>query len=98
LTRKKAPEGLRSADILAKRPDWQLFRDGAPGGESPAIVGERADRVVQRIRTVPGDVLLFSSGHFICVFADRWLGATSRICGQVFSAEYGEPERGRVRK
>jgi probable phosphoglycerate mutase len=50
-------EGLRSAEILAKRPDWQLFRDGAPGGESPAQVGERADRVVQRIRTVPGDVL-----------------------------------------
>src|ERR1700730_9612055 len=57
--------GLRSAEILAKRPDWQLFRDGAPGGESPAQVGERADRVVQRIRTVAGDVLLFSSGHFL---------------------------------
>src|ERR1700719_2219728 len=49
-------EGLRSAEILAKRPDWQLFRDGAPGGESPAQVGERADRVVQRIRTGAGDV------------------------------------------
>jgi probable phosphoglycerate mutase len=77
-------DGLRSAEILAKRPDWQLFRDGAPGGESPAQVGERADRVVQRIRTVPGDVLLFSSGHFIRVFADRWLGRDPGYAGRYF--------------
>jgi probable phosphoglycerate mutase len=67
-------EGLRSDEILAKRPDWQLFRDGAPGGESPAQVAERVDRVVQRVRAVSGNVLLFSSGHFIRVFAGRWLG------------------------
>ena len=66
-------EGLLLSDILAKRPDWQLFRDGCPGGESPAQIGERADRVVQRARAVVGDVLLFSSGHFIRVLADRWL-------------------------
>jgi broad specificity phosphatase PhoE len=66
-------EGLRSAEILAQRPDWQLFRDGAPGGESPAQIGARADRVVQRVRAASGDVLLFSSGHFIRVLADRWL-------------------------
>ncbi len=66
-------EGLRSAEILRKRPDWQLFRDGCPGGESPAQIGERADRVVLRARAVAGDVLLFSSGHFIRVLADRWL-------------------------
>ncbi len=77
-------EGLRSAEILAKRPDWQLFRDGAPGGESPAQVGERADRVVQRVLTVPGDVLLFSSGHFIRVFADRWLGRDPGYAGRYF--------------
>src|SRR5256714_4393501 len=57
-------EGLRSDEILAKRPDWQLFRDGAPGGESPVQVGERADRVVQRVRAISGNVLLCSSGHF----------------------------------
>ena len=77
-------EGLRSAEILAKRPDWQLFRDGAPGGESPAQVAERADRVVQRVRTIPGDVLLFSSGHFIRVLAARWLGLDPGSAGKYF--------------
>src|SRR5215813_896246 len=60
-------EGLTSAEILCDNPDWQLFRDGCPGGESPGQIGERADRVVQRVRTIAGDVLLFSSGHLIRV-------------------------------
>src|SRR5271165_5599948 len=67
-------EGLRLAEILAKRPDWQLFRDGCPAGESPAQVGARADRVVERLRTLQADVLLFSSGHLLRVLAARWLG------------------------
>jgi broad specificity phosphatase PhoE len=67
-------EGLRSAEILKDRPDWQLFRDGCPGGESPAQIGARADRVVERVRAIAGDVILFSSGHFLRVLAARWLG------------------------
>ena len=67
-------EGRRTADILADRPGWQLFRDGCPGGESPSQVGARADRVVKRVRAVEGDVLLFSSGHFLRVLGARWLG------------------------
>ncbi len=67
-------EGRRTAEIQAERPGWLLFRDGCPGGESPAQVAARADRVVERVRAVPGDVLLFSSGHFIRVLACRWLG------------------------
>jgi probable phosphoglycerate mutase len=67
-------EGRRTVDILAQRPDWELFRDGCPGGEMPGQVAARADRVVNRIRAVPGNVLLFSSGHFIRVLAARWLG------------------------
>jgi len=77
-------EGRCSAEIFAERPDWQLFRDGCPGGESPAQVGERADRVVQRVRTVPGDVLLFSSGHFIRVLAARWLALGPEAAGRYF--------------
>lgn len=67
-------EGCRSAEIHAERPDWSLFRDGCPGGETPGQVGARADRVLQRLRSIRGDVLLFSSGHFLRVFAARWLG------------------------
>src|SRR5207253_3598091 len=67
-------EGRLTTDIHAERPDWQLFRDGCPGGESPKEVGTRADRAVKRTRGVKGDVLLFSSGHFLRVFAARWLG------------------------
>jgi probable phosphoglycerate mutase len=77
-------EGLRSAEILAKRPDWQLFRDGGPGGESPKQIAERADRVVQRVREVGGNVLLFSSGHFIRVLAARWLALGPSTAGRYF--------------
>ncbi len=67
-------ERRRTAEIQAERPDWQPFRDGCPGGESPDQVGARADRVLSRVRAVRGDVLLFSSGHFLRVLAARWLG------------------------
>ena len=69
-----AYEGRTSAEIHAERPDWQLFRDGAPEGESADQVGARADRVIRRVRAIDGNTLLFSSGHFLRVFAARWLG------------------------
>ena len=71
-------EGLRSAEIRVERPDWSLFRDGCPGGESPDQVAARADRVVSRVREVAGDVLLFSSGHILRMLAARWLGLEPR--------------------
>ena len=67
-------EGRRTVEIHAERPDWQLFRDGCPGGESPQDVAARADRVVELVRSVSGNVLLFSSGHFLRVLAARWTG------------------------
>jgi broad specificity phosphatase PhoE len=67
-------EGRRSAEIRAERPDWDLFRDGCPGGESLDQVGARADAVVKRVRAIDGNVLLFSSGHLLRVLAARWLG------------------------
>jgi broad specificity phosphatase PhoE len=69
-----AYEGRRTADILAEHPDWQLFRDGAPGGETPEQIGVRADRVVARIRAVGANVLAVSSAHISRVLAARWLG------------------------
>src|SRR5436305_5080970 len=67
-------EGLRTSEIRAKRIDWQLFRDGCPNGESTEQIGARDDRVVSQIRALKGDVLIFSSGHFLRVFTARWLG------------------------
>ena len=67
-------EGRTTAEIRAERPDWQLFRDGCPGGESPAQICARADRVVSRLRAVQGNALVFSSGHFLQMLAARWLG------------------------
>jgi probable phosphoglycerate mutase len=67
-------EGRRTTEIHQHYPTWQLFRDGCPGGEAPDQVAVRADRVLQRARNIPGNVLLFSSGHFLRVLAARWLG------------------------
>jgi broad specificity phosphatase PhoE len=67
-------EGVRTAEIRERRPNWQLFRDGCPGGESVDEIGARADRVVARVRSINKSVLLFSSGHFLRVLAARWLG------------------------
>ena len=77
-------EGLTSTQILKEHPGWQLFRDGAPGGESPEQVAARADRVVERIRAVAGDVLLFSSGHFIRMLTARWLALAPGTGGRYF--------------
>ena len=66
-------EGLTTAEIHDQRPDWLLFRDGCPGGESPEQVAARADSMVERVRTLGKHVLLFSSGHFLRVLAARWL-------------------------
>ena len=77
-------EGRTGAEIRAQHPDWQLFRDGCPGGESPKEVAARADRVVNRVRAIEGDVLLFSSGHFIRVLAARWIGIKPTVSARSF--------------
>jgi broad specificity phosphatase PhoE len=73
-------EGVTTHDIQRTRPGWQIFRDGCPNGEMPADIGARADRVIARLRAINGDVLCFSSGHFLRVLAARWLD---------FDAAYG---------
>lgn len=67
-------EGLRTVEIEQTRPGWQIFRDGCPGGESTDQVAARADNVIQQVRSVCGDVLIFSSGHFLRMLTARWLG------------------------
>ena len=79
-----AYEGRTTAEILRERPDWDLFRDGCPGGEAPPHVRERADRVVSRLRAEPGDLLVFSSGHFLRVLAARWIDGDPAPSGREF--------------
>jgi probable phosphoglycerate mutase len=79
-----AYEGRTSADILKERPDWDLFRDGCPGGETPLHARDRADRVVRRLRAEPGDLLVFSSGHFLRVLAARWIDGDPAPSGREF--------------
>jgi broad specificity phosphatase PhoE len=84
-------EGLTSAEILKARPGWELFRDGCPGGESPAQVSARADRLIARIASVAGDAALFSHGHFGRALAARWAGLPV-VDGQLLlldTASYG---------
>lgn len=66
-------EGLTTPEIRADRPDWNLWRDGCPSGESPADVGARADRVIERVERADGDALLFAHGHILRVLCARWL-------------------------
>ena len=66
-------EGLKSAEIAARRPGWNLFRDGAPGGESPAEVMARVDRLVAKLKGLSGNVICFAHGHILRVIAARWI-------------------------
>lgn len=66
-------EGLTSPQILEHRPDWNLWRDGCPGGESPERVGARADRAIAELRGNPTTVAVFSHGHMLRVLGARWI-------------------------
>jgi probable phosphoglycerate mutase len=76
-------EGLTTPEIRRQRPDWWLWRDGCPGGELPAQVGVRADRVLARLRGAPGDAIVFAHGHFLRVLASRWVGAEVAFGGRL---------------
>lgn len=67
-------EGKTPQEIRALAPDWLLFRDGCPGGESPDEVWDRIDRVIARARAIPGDVALFAHGHILRALGARWIG------------------------
>jgi probable phosphoglycerate mutase len=67
-------EGLRTAEIRKLHPDWDVWKDGCPGGESPTDAGQRADRLIERLRHLTGKVALFSHGQFGRVLAARWIG------------------------
>jgi broad specificity phosphatase PhoE len=67
-------DGLRIDEIRAQRPQWDIYTDGAPGGESPEQIVTRADRLIERLVKLSGRVAVFSHGHFGRVLAVRWIG------------------------
>ena len=69
-------EGLTSATIRETRPDWSLWTDGAPDGETPEQIAARLDRVLARARELldEGDVALVAHGHSLRVAGARWIG------------------------
>jgi broad specificity phosphatase PhoE len=67
-------EGLTSKQIRELVPDWLIFRDGCPGGETPEQVSTRVDRVIARSRAVGGDIVLFAHGHLLRALVARWIG------------------------
>ena len=72
-----AYEGRTTDEIQRSRPGWTIFRDGCPGGESPAQVGARVDRVIARVRAVAGRSALFAHGHVLRVLVTRWIGLSA---------------------
>jgi probable phosphoglycerate mutase len=72
-------EGKRTVEIRAARPDWDVFRDGCPGGESVAQITARADRVIARWRAIDANILVFSSGHILRAIGARWIGLETAL-------------------
>lgn len=69
-------EGLTTPEIRQRHPGWMVWHDGAPGGESPADVRERVDRVVDELAGIcasGGDVLVFGHGHLLQALGVRWV-------------------------
>jgi broad specificity phosphatase PhoE len=81
-------EGLTPRQIREAAPDWLIFRDGCPGGETPEQVGARVDRVIARARAADDDVALFAHGHVLRVLAARWLGLEPAE-GRLFALDTG---------
>jgi probable phosphoglycerate mutase len=76
-------EGITTAEIRAARPGWSLWRDGVPGGEQPADVGARVDRVIAEALAVDGDVALVAHGHVLRVLGARWIEEPASLGGRL---------------
>jgi broad specificity phosphatase PhoE len=81
-------EGITTKEIREGRPDWYLWRDGCPGGETAADVGRRVDRVIASLSGLDGDAALFAHGHVLRVLTARWLGLGPEA-GALFKLDTG---------
>lgn len=95
-----AYEGMTPAEIKATRPDWLIWRDGVPEGESIASIAARVDEVVEWARSADRDVLVFAHGHILRTLGARWLGHDASFAARirldptslsVLGWAYGEP-------
>ena len=95
-----AYEGLTPKEIREQKSDWLIFRDGCPDGETPEQIRVRVDRVIGKVRSIRGDVVVFAHGHILRALAARWLGLpvsggshflldTATLC--VLSSYHGVP-------
>ena len=83
-----AYEGRKTVEIREERPEWTLWRDGVPDGETAADVGARVDRVIGELRAADGDAVIFAHGHLLRVLAARWLGLEP-AAGRLFALDSG---------
>jgi broad specificity phosphatase PhoE len=77
-------EGLLITEIRARRPGWDVYRDGCPGGESVNDVQVRADRLVAKLKALAEDAVVFSHGHMLRALAVRWLGIPLSEGGRLY--------------
>jgi probable phosphoglycerate mutase len=77
-------EGVTTAEIRETRPGWYLWTDGAPGGESPAEVSARCDRVIEEVLRVEGDVALVAHGHILRALGARWVEEEVEFGGRLY--------------
>jgi broad specificity phosphatase PhoE len=76
-------EGITTPQIREQRPDWYLWRDGTPGGESPDDVEARVDRVIAEVREVEGRVAIIAHGHILRAIGARWIDADISVGGRL---------------
>jgi broad specificity phosphatase PhoE len=91
-------EGLTTRQIRERNPDWNLWRDGCPGGEAPTAIGARADRVLERLSAADGDALAFAHGHVLRVLTARWLAMEVAAGARFLLAAAGVGELGHERE
>jgi broad specificity phosphatase PhoE len=77
-------EGITTAEIREAAPDWYLWRDGVPGGETAEEVASRCDRIVEEILRVDGDVAIFAHGHVLRALSARWLEEPVSFGGRLY--------------
>jgi broad specificity phosphatase PhoE len=66
-------EGMTTKAIRQSRPGWELYKDGSPGGETPAQIYARALAFINLASAAGGRVLAFSHGHFLRAVAIAWM-------------------------